>query len=344
MNGLDHALGKMGWGYDDTIPVSEKLNYEFKVRDKHAEDYPRAYTARAAREPLPEMLAVFEKFQESKGYNAKSRCLFLLPEFIGKKLVYLPQGIGSCVVSNTLRPWSWRSIAEVIFWGDPEEYLGQDEFGTKSHTFFGPSSYGFARKRANMRGGDGLYCEAIIESMLKDGVVACNTPRLAEILHATGANNETDLPEVQSESLYRAFGDWKYNGDLLPFADFRLLESSVVDSADKAKEAAEQFKPGIQCSGIAIRKIGKHKDGFDICSQDPNNSWAHNMGLGGTAIASDGKEYQIISNLSWCRPGEDPMKYLYHVPMEEYQRWHQKKLTTSMTIGEIDLPNSSPAA
>jgi hypothetical protein len=249
---------------------------------------------------------------------------------------YVADGVGvhNCVASNTFRPWVRRVIYEISLKGDPEEFLGKSEFGPQNISFYAPFSYGCGRRRGRMRGGDGSFCEVQYDSLIKDGVITCNNLKLLEILKRFKADGPRDFPEPQNASLYRRFGNWEFLDELLPTADFRLLESVKVNDIDTHIKLSRQYKPASVCSGIAIRKIGTHKDGFDIHAQNPRDSWAHNMSFCGHFESSDGKIFIRLSNESWGK------NVIYNIPIEEISRWYSQRMVTVQAIGEIDLPDS----
>jgi hypothetical protein len=236
-------------------------------------------------------------------------------------------------MSNTIRGWGIKMMQQIALSGEPYEYLGRNEFGPNNYLFYGPYSYGMARKRANMRGGDGLYCEPMQETLIKDGVIACNTPKLLEIL---GTTDDKNFPEPQSESLYRQFGDWKYLDDLKPYADYALAECPSVTSVEGLWNNLQDCKPTFICSMIAIKKTGDHKDGFPIHARNPNDQWAHNMCFHGCWTASDGKRFFRFSNESWGS------QHIYNILYEEVDDWYKRRNVTTASIGKINGPQSAP--
>ncbi len=324
----------MGWG-DPTLSEQEKLDLERRRFDVMMEDTPIVFRSRGIQTILPEILKKFEDIQEQAGFSKKSRNLTLLDQLVlGRRYHWKPQIIGSCVLSNTFRGWVRRGLFQIAMLGNAEEYLGRDEFGPNNIAPYGPFTYGCARKRGNMRGGDGLYASAMAEALLKDGVLMCNSPKLLEILKANNVAKDEDFPEPQSKSFYRAMGDWKYLDELKPFADFRLLSCPKVTSYDDITSAADNFRPIYQCSSIAIKKIGTHKDGFPIFGRNRADSWAHNMGIHGYIIASDGDRFDLVSNESW---GDD---VIYPVHSDEVRGWYNNRICDSYIIDEIDMPDS----
>ena len=328
-----------GWAPNDR--EIEAVMRERRGQNKLMEDMPvhTRFGSADTIEPMPEMLAKWNEFQKSKGRYDGSCDWSLLDEFtFGKPLLWLPQIIGSCVVSNTFRGWVVRLNYQISILGMAEEFLGKNEFGPNCLSFYGPWSYGAARKRANMRGSDGLYCEAMQSSLLKDGVMSCSTPALLQILGKLKADGERDLPEPQSESVYRSFGDWKYIDELRQYADYTLEECPSISSVDDLKKALTDCKPTFHCSMIAVKKAVTHKDGFAIHKRDPNDKWAHNMEYQGYFIASDGELFFRFSNESWGP------QHIYNVPYSEVDDWYRRRDVTSAAIGMIRAPKSAPVA
>lgn len=329
---------QFGWT-DGTVTLDQAHYLEQVGRERLENDMPIVCRTRIVAAPLPEIEKQWKQFQKDKGRYEGSADWTLLDEFVIKKvLIWLPQIIGSCVMSNTFRGWVIRLMYQIGFLGMPQEYLGRNEFGSINYSFYGPYNYGAARKRANMRGGDGLYCEAMAESLVKDGVVACNTPKLLEILKKLGADREKDFPEPQNASVYRSFGNWNYIDDLRQYADFPLENCPSVKSVDELREHLKAGSPCFQCSGLAVKKVGTHKDGFAVHARNPSDSWSHNMCWHGVFYASDGKEYFVLSNESWG------LGYVYNIPTEEVEDWFRRRNITVAAIGNIRGPQSAPPA
>lgn len=344
-NGLGYAKGPMGWVVPGYTEINKMLEAEQRYYENLYSQFSESFQSRPAKDFQPAIKAKWEAFQLSKGREAGSCDLTLIDEFVfGKSFTWLPQDIGSCVWSNTFRRWFERMLVEICLRGDPEEFIGKNEFGPQSLAPF-CISYGFARQRANMRGGDGLYCKPMSESLALDGVVLCSTPKLKELMDKAGATSDKDYPEPRSARLYRQIGDWAWNEALKPYADCKVLESPTVTTIDLHRQNALAHKPMYQCSGIAMRKSGTHKDGFAIHTQDPSDSWSHNMGWAGMRVASDGKVYHRLCNTSWLQPNEpDKEKYIYNVPDEEVARWYSRKIIDVSTIGEIAGIESLPVS
>lgn len=325
-----------GWSEPGVDPQQAVMR-ERLGQERLEKDVPLMLRAQAAFDPIPGVVAAWNDFQKSKGRFPGSCDWSLLDEFVLKEvLIWLPQIIGSCVVSNTFRGWVTRLMYQITFLGMPMEYLGRNQFGPANYAFYGPWTYGAARKRANMRGGDGLYCEAMVESLLKDGVMSCSVPALIDLTKQLGVSGEKDYPEPQSASVYRAFGAWKYVEDLRKYADFSLEECPYVTSADQLKDMLTACKPVFHCSNLAIKKVGTHPDGFAIHGRDPANSWPHNMEFVGYFYASDGELFFVFSNESWG------LNYIYNVPYKEVQDWFARRNVTAAAIGNIRGPVSAP--
>ena len=335
------TVGPQGWT-DGTLTEQQAIDFEKAGADRLESDMPVAFRSRAADVPDPIMVAKWNEFQKSKGRFPGSCDWTLLDEFVhGKPIVWKPQIIGSCVMSNTMGSLVARGMYQVALLGQPNEYLGRNEFGPQNYAAYGPFSYGAARKRANMRSGDGLYCEAMVESLMKDGQISCSTPKLLEILKSNGLDGAEDFPEPQGNdgaAFYRAMGNWKHLDELRPYADFLVTEMSYIKSADQLVESLKAGKPTFVCSMEAIHKVGTHPDGFAIHARNPRDSWAHNMAFRGYFVASDGEEFIRESNESW---GAD---HIYNRKLSEVDKAIRTGGLTIASVGNINLPGSAPLA
>jgi hypothetical protein len=348
--GHDHpqpTKEQMGWGpVDEPVTIAERLLVEKREKERLANDYPILFKAKEPRVAVnPAMLKAYEDFVESKGYDRSTRCLILVSEFVLKKVWnFLPQLTGSCVWSNTFRMIVDRICYEIGMKGDAEVPFGDAEFGVRSmapHMI----SYGWARQRANMRSGDGLYCSPMIESMAKDGFVMCSNPEIQKIYQELNIDSPKNYPEPQPTSVYRKFQNWAYNERLRKYGDYQLLESTTPGHTDDILKSADEFIGYFQCSGIAVKKKAKDEDGRWMHTLDPNNSWAHNMGIAGKRVTSKTKRvYVVVSNRSWIYPGNNPDDYIYLIDAEEYQsKWFRQVDLGS--CGEMSLPPAAlPAA
>jgi hypothetical protein len=354
---LSYAPGKMGWGPEgqdiQTVRAFEKV-----FGDRMIKASPELFEIKDERPLRPAVQEAWDKLQVAAGRLGKgSKDMSLLGYLAFKRrLKWFPQGIGSCVYSNTFRGIVDRMIYEIGLRGDPEEYFGRDEHGQHS---IAPHcvQYGFARQIGNMRGSDGLYASVMARS-LAAGQIMCSTPKLIELMEAEGASAPSNFPEPRSNALYRKIGDWAFNDALRPYLTCPVTEIPAVKDFETHQKLAEMGKPIFQCSMIAIHKKSKHKDGFWIHEKDPNNAWAHNMLFKGYFFDSTGTRWNRLSNLSWLNdpnpeavaavPAEtvptwddEEEGYLYNISDEELKSWYTKGLVDSYAIGEIDLPDSA---
>lgn len=322
--------------------IKEKIYHSKVEQQAFAADNPVVFQQREIRELIPGLKKKWDEFQISKGRSPGSNDLTLITEFVfGVLWRWLPQDIGSCVFSNTFRPWVDRMCFEICLKGDPEAYIGTQQFSPLS---IAPHcvTYGIARQIANMRGSDGLYKAPMIKA-LTQGVVLCSTPKLKELQESAGAGSDTNYPEPRSASLYRKIGDWAWNDALRPYLTCALQESVDVTSVEQHRIQENQSKPMMICSGLAYKKIGVHKDGFDIHGIDPANSWAHNMDFSGFRLASDGDRFTRLTTRSWTQSGSDPEKWCFNISNDELGRIYKRDVDVA-SIGEIHgLPIALPS-
>ena len=328
-----------GWSDKEHPDESTLIDIERRSFGALIEESPQSFTTLLAREPVGEMLAKWNQFQMDRGRYPGSNDLSLLDEFVhGAPLVWLPQLIGSCVCSNTKRPWVARLMWQIMLLGDPFEFLGRNEFGSANYAFYCPFQYGLARQKANMRRGDGLYCAPFTWSLMQ-GVLRCDQPELIALLKRYGLAAANDLPEPQGRDgmkLYREFGAHQHIGSLRPHIKYPMAESPQVTSADQLWDLALAGKPAFVCSMEAIHKVGTHPDGFAIHARNPRDQWAHNMSFQGVFVASDGERFFRESNESW---GE---KHIYNRRFDEVARAFSTNRLTVQAIGEIKGPESNP--
>ncbi|MEO1530281.1 MAG: hypothetical protein AAFX06_33230 [Planctomycetota bacterium] len=328
-----------GWS-DKTDPdESTLLDIEQRSFGALIEETPQTFTERLARAAVGPMLEKWNQFQADRGRYPGSNDLSLLDEFVhGAPLIWLAQLIGSCVCSNTFRPWVARLMWQVMLLGDPFEFLGRSEFGAANYSFYGPFQYGLARQKANMTRGDGLYCAPFTWALMQ-GVLRCDQPQLRSLLKREGLAGKNDLPEPQGRdgmALYRDFGRHRHIGSLRQYIQYPMAESPQVTSAQQLWDLALAGKPAFVCSMEAIHKVGTHKDGFAIHARNPRDQWAHNMSFQGVFVASDGERFFRESNESW---GE---KHIYNRKFDEVDRAFRTGRLTVQAIGELEGPESSP--
>lgn len=326
----------MGWGLEEQT-VEQKQYAEAVALERAMTANPAAFAQRDPKYLDPEMKAKWDAFQASKGYEEGSCDLTLIDEFcFGRRFHWLPQGTGSCTLSNAFRMHFRRATWELKMKGQLEKPLGTTEYGSSCAAFYAPLSYGIAREIAGIRNGDGGICSATIESLMR-GVLRCNNGKLLELLHKLGADSEQDFPEPRSNAIYREFQSWKYNSMFEPFLTDPLLESVKVTDTQKLITNLEDYKPSIMCSSLAVKKGGTHQ-GLTYFIADRNNTWSHNMANGGK-IVWKGRTFILLSNESW----QDNL--IYPIPIEEYQDVIFPKYRPEVqTMGEIGLQEAVIAA
>jgi hypothetical protein len=159
---------------------------------------------------------------------------------------------------------------------------------------------------------------------------------LIEICNANGVGKDKDYPEPQNEDFYRRMGNWAYLDELKPYADYPLRRGRLLKSMDELDAVWQAGGSAFQCSGIAIKKVVEHRDGFAIHDQDPANAWAHNMRLGGKLVASDGEPFGRLVNESW---GPDKV---YNIRYTTIEKWFRQGKITVASIDELDGPKLAP--
>ncbi len=319
-----------GWAPDTDEKTA--VYREREGLDRLANDMPVAFSTKDDIAPDPEIITKFNQFQKDRGRFPGSCDWSLMDEFIwGRKLLWLPQIIGSCVVSNTFRGVVIRHQYQVVFQGQAQEYYGVNEFSSKNFAFYCPYTYGCARKRGNLRGGDGLFGDVMAESMLKDGFLLCSTPELVSHLNT---NNPKDYPEPQNPAIYRDWGNWNHIERFKQYADFGLDYCPPITNVDDLVKSLKTCNPVYCCSMLAIKKKGNHPDGFAIHTRNTGDQWAHNMCFHGFFYASDGEMYIVFSNESW---GE---QHIYAVHYNEVKNWFQTQNLTCYQIGNVKAPTS----
>jgi hypothetical protein len=326
---------EFGWATDTT--EAEAILLERRGEERLQAEMPAQMTFQDGEEPLPAIMEAWNKFQESKGRFPGSYDWSILDEFVhGSPLVWPNQPIGSCVIANTLPGWVVRLMYQIVFLGQPMEYIGRELRGSNNYAPYGPFSYGAARKRVNLRGGDGLFCEGAVETLLKDGVLPCNNPDLIALNKRLGVDRPQDYFEPQNPTVYRQWGNWMYVDQFAQYADYPLESCPYIKSVDELMKVLKTCGQTFVCSMLAIRKIGQHKDGFAIHGRNPNDQWAHNMQFRGILVASDGAIFIRFSNESWGA------EHMYTVPVSEVDDWFRRRNLTAAAIGNIRGPSSSP--
>jgi hypothetical protein len=321
--------------------IKEKIFHSKVEQDKFAKESPKVFEQREAVAVPPELAKAWDLFQQSKGRAPGSNDLTLIVEFIfGVQYMWFPQDIGSCVYSNTFRPWIDRMCWEIALRGDPEAYTGSGELGITS---IAPHcvQYGFAREIAKMRSGDGLYKAPMIKS-LTQGIVLCNTPKLKQLNEESGAGSQENYPEPRSAALYRKIGNWAWNAALQPYRTCKLLESVDITNVEQHRKQEDQCKPMIICSSLAYKKIGTHKDGFPIHGINRGDRWDHNMDFSGYRISSDGDRFTRLTTRSWNQRNQSYETYCFNVSDVELAKIYKEDVDVA-SIGEIEgLPITLP--
>lgn len=327
-----------GWGVRGQDEM-EAINYERASSDQIAAELPMLSGVAEKPDPDSPIVKRWNEFQQSKGRYPGSADWSLLDEFcFNQELVWLPQIIGSCVMSNTFRLYVIRAMYQIFILGHAQELLGKEEFGPNNLAPYGPYSYGWSRKKAGMRRGDGSYC-GVMKWALAQGVIRCNTPKLLEITRAEGVANDQDYPEPQGRtgaSFYREMGNWAYLDDLKPYAAWPVTVANDVKSAQQLWDLLDHGEGAYVCSMEAIHKVGDHPDGFPIHARNPRDRWAHNMAFHGKFIASDGERFFRQSNESWGK------RHIYNRRFSEVERAFNSGRLTVASIGGIDLSESLP--
>lgn len=322
--------------------VKEKILYSKREQESFALESPQVFEQRDAVAVPLELAKAWDEYQISKGRAPGSNDLTLIVGFVfGTQFAWFPQDVGSCVNSNTFRPWVDRMCWEICLRGDAEAYTGTGELGITS---IAPHcvQYGFAREIAKMRSGDGLYKAPMIKS-LTQGIVLCNTPKLKQLQEANGAGAPENYPEPRSASLYRKIGNWAWNADLQPYRTCALKESVDVTTVEQHRLQEDQSKPMIICSSLAYKKIGVHKDGFPIHGIDDRNRWDHNMDFSGFRLASDGDRFTRLTTRSWNQRNQDYETHCFNIPETELAKIYKRDVDVA-SIGEIEgLPIVFPS-
>ena len=326
-----------GWG-PRGADEKDVLDFEARFSDACYAEAPQPFGSEETTDERPnnESYQKWVQFQKDRGRYEGSNDLTLLDEFcLGKDIAWLPQIIGSCVLSNTFRAWVIRLLYQMFILGKAEEFIGRNEFGVNNLSFYGPFTYGLARRKANMRRGDGLYCSPMAWA-LAQGVVPCDNQTLRRITSSNGVGGDRDYPEPQSKSFYRAMGNWKYLDELSPFMQTPVDQYQKINNGDELWAFLESGKPGYVCSSEAIHKIGEHKDGFPIHARNPRDSWAHNMAWHGNLVASDGERFFRQSNRSWGK------KHIYNRKFNEVDKRLRSGRLDCRIIGNIQALKSNP--
>lgn len=332
---LNDKIGPMGYGVQED-PDNLNLLKDKVYINKLASETPMQFVRRAPKKGNDRVLSLVNDALQKDGFESGSMSLrYLSVPLFGECIKWSAQLIGSCVASGAMRAITYRTIAEILVFGDLEYMLGYEVTGMNSVAPFAPYHYGCGRRRGGLRGGDGSFCGAQIEALQKDGILMCSAPGLSRVV----GTNARDYPETQDTRLYRQFGDWKYLDDFVEEARrIRLAESNVINyrNIEEDKEdCVVGLKPAMICSNWGFAPSYKHKDGFWVYKR--SGQWAHNMTRSGYRVATDGNWFVEITN-SWGPDAHRDGEHFY-VPIEVFEQW--MKQANAATIGELDLIDQS---
>ena len=329
--------GPMGWG----VGVAKPLAQDLSMLEANQEASPAFYTGRPG-QPYQEAYVkrVFESLAEfypglSAGFTQWA--LGRYGSALDLNMQRLPaQVIGSCVASGGGRVFGYRTLTQILIYGKFELLMGRDLTGDNSVASYMPYNYGWGRKIAGLRGGDGSFCAPHIESFRLHGALDCNTAGL------TGRK-----PEPSSASEYRSWGNWNHIEDYEEEGKkIRLMESERIEDAERLWEVVvEQHKPCMICSSWGFQPL-RFLPQFNLWEYRHSGSWAHNMSISG-GLDFNGDRFIDVGN-TWgynahkpvpglSDPGEDYGPNFY-TSLDTADAW--LKQAVCMTIGDIDLLDS----
>lgn len=325
-----------GWG-DQRDTLESRILTERRLAESLEALAPSKVIRAPAKLPVnEELLLKIQGLIKADGFDAGYDLTYLPLAVFGQYLRWLAQIIGSCVASGGMRAWTLRALHERYLFGEFEQLFGTRLEGPQSFAHFGPFSYRAGRRIGNLNSGDGSFCGAHIQGLMRYGALPCSTPGL-----------ESDaFPEPQNAQLYRRWGSTQGNALMDRFAAaaklFILNESEQIESADALKDRIiVDKKPAMICSQWAFRPREKHPtaklgngDPIWIYTRDKNDEWAHNMTFVG-ALKINGNWYIKVLN-SWPE-SMHKNGYWFVVPIEEVATWLASKYSESRTIGDIAL-------
>lgn len=315
------APGPMGWVTDyDMEPIASRLDHEARYADDLAERAPTLVARRAAQSVVNQpLLNRVNRLMSEHGMEGGYSGRWLYRTAYGRFPSWLRQLIGSCVASGGMRAGTLKTYTDILLHGQPESAFGTEFSGTNNVNMFAPFSYRAGRKIGGLRGGDGSFCGAHIEGLMKYGLLPCDTP---------GLGSDTDaFPEPQDMRTYRRWGDSdqlldKYANTAKRYV---LIESERIRDADQLWTVlTEHRKTAMICSGWAFKPDAVHPswtiDGERVWmyTRDRRNSWAHNMSITGGFVV-DGVKWVEVTN-SW---GDDAHRNgdWFPVRLSEVGQW-----------------------
>lgn len=337
-----YGHGQLGWGTDD-LTVLQRFGMEDLLHEETAGDDlwlpPEAVKLQAER-----LDKIRERTVEHYPMLDGGLPLWAFGEYGSatpfNPIKMYPQIIGSCVASGGARAFALRMLFEVLARGDLETVMGSELYGDNSFISYAPLNYGEGRKFANIRGGDGSYCEVHVRS-LKLGVVDCNDSRLDRY-----ADHPRDLPEPQDTRTYRDFGNWQHLNDFPPATrQAKLTSAERITDVDRLwKVQTEMFAPCMVCSNQGFGPK-RHLDSLGITEYGFQGNWAHNMTIGG-GLSLNGNRFFEVDN-SWGMNAHRPVPGLgggpsFFISYETMKRWLNNAVVIALL--EIDLADSVPSA
>lgn len=324
----DYKPGKddLGWWEHDTDPPHLTLFREEQAFGEMEDALPERFGAQPVGEVDKGVLVSLKTAMAEDGIeNGSMELRYIEKVALDRIIPWLRQLIGSCVASGSMRNLATRSLIDILLLGDPEERLGDMSSGVNNLAPFAPYHYGWGRRFAGIRGGDGSTCQGQIKGLMTKGFLPCDT---------TGLKSDA-FPEPQDRSTYRSWGNGR-NLERFETAgkQFDLIESERITSGDHLRtKIVDEYKPCMICSSWAFKPVKRHKDGFWIYTRNRSDSWSHNLGLDGIRIASDGLILVRVGN-SW---GENAHKdgSFFYITLEEAHRWLKNSMCRS--IGDLRL-------
>jgi len=335
---MTDILGPQGWWLDETnVDVQKTIKAEEAKLDELGQQVPSMMQARPAKGVNEAMLRGLKTRQGMDDITDGVDLRYLEQmAFGGQFLRWKAQLIGSCVASGAMRAIAARTLAELLIHGQLEGTFGDDIVSRKNLAVFAPYIYRAGRKIGGLNSGDGSFCGAQIDGLRQYGCLPCDTNDL----------NSDAWPEPQNMQTYRKWGN--SNSLLSQFQDagrkWKLLETSRLRSADDFKAACvDGFKPALICSLWSFTASQRHdswkSEGDPVyIYKRGREQWAHNMTLIG-CVEVAGKWYAIVRN-SWGQNAHSGRDW-FPIPMELLNDCLRDRNTVSMSIGELDLPDTT---
>lgn len=251
------------------------------------------------------------------------------------------QMTGSCVASGHARALAWRSLIQIMIFGQFQKLMGRELAGPDSLLSFAPYSYGLGRYIGGIHlSGPGSFC-APHGKGLQQGILDCNTPGLP-----------SPLPEPD-KATYDRWGRNIYHDQFKSAATVKLLENfRLTDPDDLLKHLGTSYIPFAICSNWGFAPSGQTIDlgnGSKLHLYRRSGTWAHNMTLEGIIILPEGA-FVIVAN-TWPETSHKPVPGL---PWDDYSNcfvidfesvfkpWLRDAVC--MAVGEIDLEDYLLAA